>query len=178
MPRPARRWLPKLVFCFLAVAVIGCVAAFWRAEEHEELIAEAAKRAGVDHRLLKAIAWHQSGFDAAKQQDGGYGLMQLGAGTGIEWAASRNIETFMVTDLLDARTNLHAGAWYLGRVLQRWHGTDNPAAFALAEYFAGPDAVHAWAGDSRKAEDLMKAMSGTPTAAFVSEVLDRAGLHP
>lgn len=154
--------------------MVGCVAVLWPADEHEALIAEAAGHAGVDAALVRAIVWHESGFDAGKLVDGGYGLMQLGAGTGIEWAAAHGLEAFMVADLFDARTNLQAGTWYLAAALERWGNTDDPAAFALAEWSAGPDAVRAWAGESRHSADLRRAMQGTPTAKFVAKVLARA----
>jgi soluble lytic murein transglycosylase-like protein len=150
------------------------VAVFWPGSEHDALIAETAARAGVDGALVKAIVWRESGFDAGRIHEGGYGLMQLGRGTGMEWAAARGVETFMVTDLLDAQTNLQAGTWYLARLLSRWSGTDHPATFALAEYAAGPNAVRAGAGSSMKAADLRAAMRGTAAGDFVEAVLQRA----
>jgi soluble lytic murein transglycosylase-like protein len=154
-------------------ALIASIALMSRADEHDTLIAEAARSAGVDAALVRAIVWHESGFNAAKCQDGAYGLMQIGRGTGIEWAAACGVETFMVTDLLDARTNLQAGTWYLARALQRWTSTDDPVVFALADYAAGPQAVAEWAGESKRAADLLPKLKGNPAGEFVEAVLAR-----
>jgi len=170
-----RRWFRWILLSLLAAsAVVGCVAAFLSGDEHDAVIDEAAEQAHVDPRLLKAIVWHESRFDATKYHEGGYGLMQIGPGTGIEWAATHGLESFMVSDLFDARTNLQAGSWYLTRALHRWEATDDPTAFALADYAAGPDAVRAWAGESKEAATLISAIRGTPTGEFVRKVLERA----
>jgi soluble lytic murein transglycosylase-like protein len=171
-----RKVLSRSVALICALAVPACI--WWDhipwesdAARHEPLIIEAANRAGVDAQLLRAIVEHESGYDARKVTDGAYGLMQLGRGTGMEWAAIHKIETFMVTDLLDARTNLHAGAWYLGRCFPSWWDCDNPTVFALAEYVAGRDAVIQWAAGSKRADQLREAMRGTEAGAFVEAVL-------
>jgi soluble lytic murein transglycosylase-like protein len=107
--------------------------------------------------------------------DGGYGLMQIGKGTGMEWAAAHHVESFMVTDLLDARTNLQAGVWYFRQLLDHWRDADDPVAFALAEYVAGPKAIQQWSGGSLKANDLRHGMKETAAVSFVDQVLRRAG---
>ena len=173
LPRRQRRF-PWLHFVVASCVLAGCTFVFWPKDEHGALIEEVAQEAGVDAELVKAIVWHESAFDAGKQHDGGYGLMQIGAGTGIEWAAVHGVETFMVTDLLDARTNLQAGTWYLARALRRWRETDDAVVFALADYAAGPESVRSWAGDSKRSANLVEAIRGTPAADFVSKVLERA----
>jgi soluble lytic murein transglycosylase-like protein len=84
------------------------------------------------------------------------------------------VETFMPTDLLDARTNLHVGAWYLRQAFDRWSDRDDPPVFALAEYVAGLDAVNGWCGSGGCAAELRKAIRGSPTGEFVEAVLERA----
>jgi soluble lytic murein transglycosylase len=155
-------------------ALVGCVALLWPSHELDALIEEVAQQEQVDAAIVEAIVWHESRSNPSKHRDGGYGLMQIGPGTGIEWAATRGVESFMVTDLFDARTNLQAGSWYLARALRRWERTDDPTVFALADYAAGPDAVRAWAGESKKSAPLISAIRGTPTGEFVRKVLERA----
>jgi soluble lytic murein transglycosylase-like protein len=150
------------------------IAAMGRYRQFDTLIAEAASRHGVDSAILKAIVWHESRFDPAKIHDGGYGLMQIGKGTGMEWAAVHHVESFMVTDLLDARTNLQTGAWYFRQLLDHWRDADDPVVFALAEYVAGPKAIQQWTGGFDTANGLRHGMKGTAAENFVDQVLRRA----
>ena len=171
-----KRWVPVMCGAFASVGITTCVFApsrFSSSRELDLLFGEVAQAAGVDPRLLRAIAEQESGLDPQKQKDGGYGLMQLGAETGAAWASTRGIESFLATDLLDARTNLQAGAWYLSRILRRYAACDDPVVFALAEYVAGPDAVARWANGSDQAAELLRRMASEPEASFVSGVLAR-----
>ena len=88
VPRVRRRWVLWSVAALFAILSLGCVAALWPRSEHEALIAEVAGRAGVEAALVKAIVWRVSGGDAGKIDGGGYGLMQLGRGVGMEWAGA------------------------------------------------------------------------------------------
>ena len=94
MPPFLRRriaWLLVVAFGLASFAVVQ--ARNWmKSREYDSLIAEAAVRYAVDPKLLKAIVWKASGFDARKNSEGAYGLMQLGKGTGIEWAAVTGVE--------------------------------------------------------------------------------------
>jgi soluble lytic murein transglycosylase len=150
------------------------IAALGRYRQFDTLIAEAASRHRVDPVILRAIVWHESRFNPAKVDDGGYGLMQIGKGTGMEWGAAHHVESFMVTDLLDARTNLQAGAWYFRRLLDHWRDADDPLVFALAEYLAGPKTTQQWSSGSLKVTDLRTGMKGTAAENFVDQVLRRA----
>ncbi len=150
------------------------MAAFWPRPEHDALIAEVVGRAGVEAALVKAIVWRVSGGDAGKIDDGGYGLMQLGRGVGMEWAAAHGVESFMVTDLLDPQTNLQVGTWYLSCLFAKWRETDDPLIFALAEYAAGAEAVQFCARQPNPSAALIAAIHGTPAGDFVEWVVKRA----
>jgi soluble lytic murein transglycosylase len=139
----------------------------------DDLIAEAAARHQVEPALLKAIVWQESRFDPTKLHDGGCGLMQIGKGTAMEWAAVHRVESFMMPDLFDARTNLQAGAWYVRQLLDCWRDANDPTMFALAEYVAGREALQQWTGGSVRAETLRAAMEGTAAGQFVDRVLKR-----
>jgi peptidoglycan DL-endopeptidase CwlO len=114
-------------------------------------IAEAAQAAGVDPRLLAAVAWSESGFDPrARSSAGAEGLMQLmprtAAGLGV--------------DALDPRQALDGGARYLAQQLRAFGGSEE---LALAAYNAGPTAVRRHGGVPPYAE----------TQRYVTTVLDR-----
>ena len=113
-------------------------------------IRQAADQAGIDPRLLAAVAWTESGFNpGAASGAGAVGLTQLmpatAAGLGVDPA--------------DPVQNLIGGARYLAGQLQRFGRVDH----ALAAYNAGPTAVTRAGGVPPYPE----------TQAYVARVLDR-----
>ena len=94
------------------------------------LLAEAAAQTGVDWRLLHAVAQVESGLNpAARSPRGAEGIMQLIPATGRRYG---------VSDPLDPRQNILAGARYLADLLRRF---DQDVDIALAAYNAGEGAV-------------------------------------
>jgi soluble lytic murein transglycosylase len=75
-------------------------------------------------------------------------------------------------DLFDARTNLDAGTWHLGRALEHWKDRDAPLPFALAEYNAGRSRVEKWAADGADAQRMMRAAAGS-TRRNVDDIIRR-----
>src|SRR5260221_2392336 len=121
----------------------------WRAagrfSDYDPLITDTARKHGIDPMLLKAVIWRESAFHAEMVGTRGErGLMQVGEGAARDWAAAEKIETFVPTDLFDAKTNLDVGAWYLKQALVRWKAKNDPVPFALAEYNAGRTRVERW----------------------------------
>ena len=114
-------------------------------------IVAAGRREGVDPRLLAAVAWSESGFQAgARSPAGAVGLMQLmprtAAGLGV--------------DPTDPQQALRGGARYLAQQLKAFGGRED---LALAAYNAGPGAVRKHGGIPPYAE----------TQAYVRTVLSR-----
>lgn len=111
-------------------------------------IEAAATEAGVDPRLLAALTWAESGFNAgARSGAGAIGLTQLMPGT----AAGLGV------DPIDPAQNLRGGARYLRAQLDRFGSVE----LALAAYNAGPGRVAQAGGVPRIAE----------TQAYVPRVL-------
>lgn len=149
-----------------------------RHHRYNDLIVSSAARENLDPTLVKAVVWRASGFSAQKiGPSRERGLMQLGEGIGMDWAAASHAATFMQADLFNADTNLRAGCWYLRRVMDRWKDRDAPEVFALAEYTAGHAAVMDWAGPEGTSADLMQRITDQPTRAFVEDVLRRRGYY-
>lgn len=97
-------------------------------------ITQAARAAGIPPALLAAVAWSESGFNAAAtSKAGAVGLMQLmprtAAGLGV--------------DPHDPAQALAGGARYLAQQLTTFGGRSD---LALAAYNAGPGAVRKYAG--------------------------------
>jgi soluble lytic murein transglycosylase-like protein len=94
------------------------------------LIQDAASSAGVDPRLIVAVAGRESRYDAkAVSPVGACGIMQLMPATA---------RYLGVTNVFDPRENVFAGARYLRTLLDTFHGDLD---LTLAAYNAGPGAV-------------------------------------
>jgi soluble lytic murein transglycosylase len=146
-----------------------------RYSAYDEEIASAAARHGVDPLLVKAVIWQESRFHPDKLgAHGERGLMQVTEPAAQDWVQGEGIETFVPTDLLDAKTNIEVGTWYLGRALRHWASQDDPLPFALGEYNAGRSRVNRWSrGELMSAEELRTAMDIASTRAYVAAVSQR-----
>ena len=142
--RRGRLWL---FLVFLLLAGLSGIWRYrqWREHRFDAVILEASRRYRVDPALVKAVIWRESWFNPkARGKAGEFGLMQIRAGAAREWAVAERIRAFAPDQLLDARTNALAGAWYLGRLLSRYQPADNPLPYALADYNAGRSHVLHW----------------------------------
>lgn len=148
---------------------------FGRHRAYDDAIASAAKRHGVDPLLVKAVIWQESRFHPEKiGGHGERGLMQVTEPAAQDWVSAEGIETFVPEDLLDPKTNIEIGTWYLGRALRHWSDQEDPLPFALGEYNAGRSRVERWSrGAQISADDLRKAMDIASTRAYVAAVRAR-----
>jgi len=152
---------------------------FTRFHQYDALIDTLAHKHGIDPLLIKAVIWRESSFDTKKVgKDGERGLMQMMPGAANDWVKAKKIETFMITDLFEPKTNLDAGIWYLKQALQRYSSKDDPLTFALSEYNAGRRRVDRWIADSAMgahatASDLRSAMKIESTRRYVDTILAR-----
>ena len=61
-----------------------------------------------------------------------------------EWAEAAGISDFHHAHLLNSTSNTLCGAWYLHKLIDRYQHTDDPVAYALADYNAGRSRVLKW----------------------------------
>jgi soluble lytic murein transglycosylase-like protein len=116
-----------------------------------QAIDAASARHQIDPRLAEAVAWRESGFNAAAvSPKGARGVMQLMPGTALA----------MGVDASDPVGNIEGGVDYLSRMIRRFGGD---LTKALAAYNAGPEAVERYGGVPPYAE----------TIAYVDAVLAR-----
>lgn len=98
--------------------------------QYDHVIQEAARRQGLDPLILKAVMKVESDFNPyAVSSKGAQGLMQLMPATAREMNVRR---------VFDPVENVHGGAAYLRKMLNRFSGD---LRLALAAYNAGPKAV-------------------------------------
>jgi soluble lytic murein transglycosylase len=157
--------------------------ALGRYSAYDALISDAAEKRGLDPLLVKAMVWRESAFDPTKTGTSGErGLMQVGEAAAQDWAKAEKIETFVKTDLFDAKTNLDVGTWYLKKALDRWKAKETPLPFALAEYNAGRSRVDRWIeatgrGEEATADDLLRAMDFPSTRKYIGDITARQSFY-
>lgn len=147
-----------------------------RERSQDPAIFAAALRYNVHPALIKAVVWRESRFDSqARGTSGEIGLMQIREPTARDWAAAEKNRLFTHFQLFDPVKNTQCGSWYLRRLLNRYRQTDNPLAYALAAYNAGPAHVNRWcqgAGVSNSAV-MLQQMDFPGTRHYVAAVSDR-----
>jgi soluble lytic murein transglycosylase len=162
----------------LALGVIAWWGWDYRREHRfDPLIMAAASRYQIDPALVKALVWRESRFHPdARGRAGELGLMQIRESAAAEWAKAEHISPFDHRACLDPATNTLAGAWYLKHLLLRYQDTDNPAAYALADYNAGRGNVLKWLdGQAATRSGVFIAQIGFPgTRDYVRAILRRA----
>ena len=147
--------------------------------QYDFIIVDVAKKTGVDFYLIKAVIWQESRFGADKiGSSGERGLMQVTEPASADWAAANNVANFDVEKLLDPKTNILVGTWYLKRALDHYRNKDRPISFALTEYNAGRARVKRWIGktnigDTPMGAEEMREKSFDSTRSYVKSIEHR-----
>lgn len=165
----------------LVLLVAGAVATYWwwegRLERSQDVpIRAAAQRCGLEPALVKAVVWRESRFNPkARGRVGEIGLMQLQEEAAREWADAEHVQGFAHEHCFDPGTNTLAGAWYLKKLTKRYLQTDNPFAYALADYNAGRGNVLKWnkGAAATNSAAFIDAIGFPSTKAYVQAVLRR-----
>jgi soluble lytic murein transglycosylase len=148
----------------------------------DPLIVKVAREYNLDPRLIKAVVWRESRFQADMiGRNGERGLMQVSEIAGRDWAAAKGVRDMRPEQMLTPEMNLEIGTWYLNKAVQRWNCKDNAVPFALAEYNAGKSRVDRWVrtalqkgkGSQVTAEVFQDSIDFPSTARYVRAILAR-----
>jgi soluble lytic murein transglycosylase len=167
----------------LALLLVGGLF-LWRDHRDHRFDAEirmAAREHQLPPALVKAIVWRESRFDpTARGRAGEIGLMQVTEIAAQEWADSQRLTNFVHDQILHPGTNTRAGCFYLAKVMRRYRATDDPVAFALADYNAGRTHVLRWmnstnsVGARTNAQAFLAAMTFPGTRQYIESILGRS----
>lgn len=146
-----------------------------RLHAYDELIVQVGRAYNVDPRLIAAVIWKESRFEAGVVgPKGELGLMQVMEATGREWADAEGYRLFEKRDLFDPEVNVKAGTWYLAKALKTWASYPDPYPYALATYNAGLTNAQRWADElNPDANDFVRRISFPATQDYVRDVLTR-----
>ena len=109
--------------------------------EYESTIRLCARLNDIPPAYVAAVILAESSYDPqAVSSVNAQGLMQLLPST-AEWIAGRLGETYAEGCLFNPETNIRFGCWYLGFLMQRYHGDMRLSSSA---YHAGQGNVDKW----------------------------------
>ncbi|MFA7230487.1 MAG: lytic transglycosylase domain-containing protein [Victivallaceae bacterium] len=171
----------KLLFLLLAV-VIGVVVVFhrqWRDwliddSKYDEIIASAAKKYGVDGRLIKAVIYRESRFEQnARGRAGEIGLMQIMPGrAAVDWTRYYNTGPLNTGTIFSPVLNIEIGTWYLARALKKWNHYKYATELALCQYNAGERRADEWKPATYDG-DVIDRIKIKSTRGYVEAIMDK-----
>jgi soluble lytic murein transglycosylase len=129
-------------FLYLQRTEPSWYARLWYPLRYSNNVRVYASQDHLDPALLAAVIETESKFNPDARSDAGaIGLMQLTPDTAKGIAQYTGGSRFRVSDLTNPDINIRYGAWYLGHLLERYHGNEK---LALAAYNAGEANVDRW----------------------------------
>jgi soluble lytic murein transglycosylase len=147
---------------------------------YDAQVALAAKKYGLDPALIKAIIWQESRFNRyVRGRAGEIGLMQVREDAAFEWADAEKVSSFRHEHAFDPQTNILCGSFYFAKVLQRYQKTDNPVAYALADYNAGRTHVLRWTKGAAQTNSaaFFARMDFPSTRHYAQRIMDRRAYY-
>lgn len=151
------------------------VSALWY-DHHsfDTLIRQAARKHGLDSRLVKAVVYQESRFNpSAVGAAGEVGLMQLMPNLSVvDWANANRVPVPSRGSLFSPELNLEIGCWYLARGFNLYREYDGAAELALCYFNAGPSRAVQWKPEEA-AGDVCANIDIKSTRRYVEEIMER-----
>ena len=128
------------ILCLMITVVFFVFNFFMFPRKYKKEIEECCKEFYLEQSLVYAIIKAESDFDKdAISKAGAMGLMQL-LPTTAKWIASEFNDDFFEDDLLDAKTNIKFGCFYLSYLFKKFENQD----IVVCAYNAGETIVKSW----------------------------------
>jgi soluble lytic murein transglycosylase len=137
---------------------------------HWDIVKSVSAKYAIDPLLVLAIVREESRFDPeARSPAGAIGLMQLMPHTALRLDNKLKLGINGARDLLDAKNNLHFGAYYLSNLVKEF----GSYPYAIAAYNAGEDIVRKWIqkGGYKSADEFIEDIPYDETRKYVKRVL-------
>lgn len=183
MRRSRKNRLFKFCFLVLIFAAAGYSLYYYREDvrdlflddaRYDALIVQAARKYGIDSRLVKAVIYRESRFEpSVRGRAGEIGLMQIMPETAVkDWARVQNVELPTVGMLYSPQLNIEVGTWYLAKAMAQWRNYKCNVELALCQYNAGESRARNWKPDSYDGEviDRIKIKS---TRSYVEAIMKK-----
>jgi len=173
-----QRWKWWLLLIIVLGGLVGLYERYrkWEEDSQDVFILAASQKYRVDAALVKAVVWRESRFNPrARGRKQERGLMQIRPPTAEDWVKEERVKLFHPDQLFDPAKNTVIGTWYLRKLLGRYQNTDNPRAYALADYNAGRTHVLEWAkgAAATNSQDFIQQIGFPMTRDYVRAVLKR-----
>lgn len=139
-----------LMVGFLAVFLFTTAVAYKYPLKYQEQIKINAEKYDVQPEIIASVINAESRYrEKAVSNKGALGLMQILPSTG-KWIASQvNINEFQDEMLLDAKTNIQFGSYYLSYLMKKFSNFET----VLASYNAGEGVVQGWLNNQEYSVD-------------------------
>lgn len=140
-----------ILFVLIAINSSSYVLKYLYPIKYSEYVEKYSSEYKLDKNLVYSVIKAESGFDPkAVSASDAIGLMQILESTG-KWAAEKiKIKDFESSMLLEPKTNIQIGCWYLAKLLNQY---DQNIDLALAAYNAGSGNVSKWLKDTGFSKD-------------------------
>lgn len=133
---------------------------------------KAGRQHRVDPLLLRAVAITESNLNPkAVGAAGEIGMFQIMPNTAKHWAQQTGHKVPTEKQLFRLKTNAAISAWYLREGLDEFADKEDPTAYALAFYNAGPSRVRAWQTQIPSGVSFVDSIPFPSTRRYVSKIL-------
>ena len=156
---------------FLLVLFVNTYYAFKYPIKYKEEILTYSKEFDLDSAFVASVINAESRFKSnAISKKGAVGLMQILPSTANFIALKLKLENFTQDDLLDPKTNIRFGCYYLNYLSKKFTSREN----ILCAYNAGETVVFSWLKNEKYSEDgvALKKIPYKQTNSYVDKVND------
>ena len=161
--------IPRILFCLTLIGFAGAL--LWN-HRFESAMWQVGKKHQVDARLLRAVAITESNLNPkAVGAAGEIGMFQIMPNTAKHWALTTNQPIPSEKQLFRVKTNANISAWYIREGLDEYADKEDPTAYALAYYNAGPSRVRVWQNQIPAGISFVDAIPFPSTRRYVNKIL-------